>query len=97
MLCELLEDKICIFYAEYILRNGKKFNHREFMTNWQQAVPVGMVTSPEHLKVLFDMINLAALVDILMQSVCLDPLMLHGYTFCVYLVIHVHVCSPHRA
>lgn len=49
-MCELLEDKVCIFYAEYLLRNGKKFNYKDFMTNWQQAVPVGMVTSLEHLK-----------------------------------------------
>lgn len=45
----LSEDKICRFYAEYLLRQAGRFNYHEFMDSWQQSVPEGMTTKPEHL------------------------------------------------
>ncbi|EDO27880.1 predicted protein, partial [Nematostella vectensis] len=46
----LLEDKICRFYAEYLLRPAGRFNYHEFMESWQQSVPDGMTTTLEHLQ-----------------------------------------------
>ena len=51
VVCELSSEKVCKFYAEYLLRHGKKFDYTDFMDNWQQAVPVGMVTSVDYLQV----------------------------------------------
>ncbi|KAK2562299.1 Sister chromatid cohesion protein DCC1 [Acropora cervicornis] len=45
----LSEDKICRFYAEYLLRQAGRFNYHEFMDSWQQSVPEGMVTKSAHL------------------------------------------------
>ncbi|KAL9980866.1 hypothetical protein ACROYT_G009505 [Oculina patagonica] len=45
----LSEDKICRFYAEYLLRQAGRFNYHEFMDSWQQSVPEGMITKSEHL------------------------------------------------
>lgn len=45
----LSEDKICRFYAEYLLRQAGKFNYNEFMDSWCQSVPEGMTTKSEHL------------------------------------------------
>lgn len=45
----LSEDKICRFYAEYLLRQAGRFNYHEFMDSWQQSVPEGMTTKSEHL------------------------------------------------
>ncbi|CAH3173248.1 unnamed protein product [Porites lobata] len=44
-----LEDKICRFYAEYLLRQAGRFNYHEFMESWLQSVPEGMSTKSEHL------------------------------------------------
>ncbi|KAJ7373842.1 Sister chromatid cohesion protein DCC1 [Desmophyllum pertusum] len=46
---KLSEDKICRFYAEYLLRKAGRFNYHEFMDSWQQSVPEGMITKSEHL------------------------------------------------
>jgi len=56
----LSEDKVCTYYAEYILRPALgKFNFYEFMTAWKESVPDGMTTSLGHLKgvALVDMKN----------------------------------------
>jgi len=45
----LSEDKICRFFAEYLLRQAGRFNYHEFMDSWQQSVPEGMTTKSEHL------------------------------------------------
>ncbi|XP_029199227.2 sister chromatid cohesion protein DCC1-like [Acropora millepora] len=45
----LSEDKICRFYAEYLLRQAGRFNYHEFIDSWQQSVPEGMVTKSAHL------------------------------------------------
>ncbi|XP_015757732.1 PREDICTED: sister chromatid cohesion protein DCC1-like [Acropora digitifera] len=46
---KLSEDKICRFYAEYLLRQAGRFNYHEFMDSWQQSVPEGMITKSAHL------------------------------------------------
>ncbi|KXJ21192.1 Sister chromatid cohesion protein DCC1 [Exaiptasia diaphana] len=43
------EEKICRFYAEYLLRPTDRFSYEEFMESWQQSVPDGMTTKEEHL------------------------------------------------
>ena len=45
------ENKVCTYYAEYILRPALgKFNFHEFLTAWKESVPDGMKTSLEQLK-----------------------------------------------
>ncbi|XP_065061960.1 sister chromatid cohesion protein DCC1-like isoform X2 [Rhopilema esculentum] len=46
----LIEDKVCQFFAECILRGAERFNHHEFFEAWQQSVPDGMQTNKEQLK-----------------------------------------------
>jgi len=57
---QLLEEKVCKYYAEYILRPAQgKFNYHEFMSAWKESVPDGMTTSLDQLKgvALVDMKN----------------------------------------
>lgn len=45
------EEKVCQYYAEYILRPAMgKFNYREFMEAWEQSVPDGMKIKEEYLR-----------------------------------------------
>lgn len=45
------EDKVCRYYAEYILRTAQgKFNFHEFMTAWRESVPEGMTVLDKHLR-----------------------------------------------
>lgn len=56
----LNEEKVCIYYAEYILRPALgKFNFHEFISAWEESVPDGMTTSLDQLKgiALVDMKN----------------------------------------
>lgn len=43
------EDLICKFHAECLLKPVRKFSFSEFQEIWQQSVPSGMYTKPEHL------------------------------------------------
>ena len=43
------EDLICKFHAECLLKPVRKFSFSEFQEIWQQSVPSGMHTKPEHL------------------------------------------------
>ncbi|KAK3727803.1 hypothetical protein QZH41_008223, partial [Actinostola sp. cb2023] len=45
----LNEDRICQFYAEYLLRPADRFNYEEFIESWQQSVPDGMTTKSQQL------------------------------------------------
>lgn len=47
---ELIEERVCQFYAELLLRPAGKFNYQEFMESWQQSVPLGMTTDLKQLK-----------------------------------------------
>ena len=56
----LIENKVCTYYAEYILRPALgKFNFHEFISAWEESVPDGMKTSLDQLKgiALVDMKN----------------------------------------
>jgi len=46
----LIEDRVCQFFAECILRGAEKFNYNEFFEAWQQSVPDGLQTKKEQLK-----------------------------------------------
>lgn len=50
-MCELCEEKVCRFFAELLLRAGRRFAYQDFLDTWQQSVPMGMITSLDHLKV----------------------------------------------
>jgi len=45
----ITEDRVCSFYAEYILRPAGKFNYHEFLEAWKQSVPEGMECKDSHL------------------------------------------------
>lgn len=50
-MCDLCEEKVCRFFAELLLRAGRRFAYQDFLDTWQQSVPIGMITSLDHLKV----------------------------------------------
>lgn len=40
-LYRLLEERVCRFLAEVLLRQAGKFNLKDFLSSWQQSVPEG--------------------------------------------------------
>ncbi|PNF17560.1 Sister chromatid cohesion protein DCC1 [Cryptotermes secundus] len=49
-LYRLLEERICRFLAEVLLRQAGKFNLKDFLSSWQQSVPEGMQTTEKYLE-----------------------------------------------